>query len=527
MSSILEEIETKIEGLKTSTAKSNVGVVRETGDGVARIEGLSDVMLNEMIEFPDGVFGLALNLEETEVGAILLGETTKIAEGDQAKTTGKLLQVPVGKALLGRVVNTLGQPLDDKGPIKSETFYPLEKIAPGVIKRRSVNQPVQTGIMPIDAMIPIGRGQRELIIGDRATGKTTIAIDTIISQARLNKAAEDAKDTNYRPLYCIYVAVGQKNSNVARVLDVLEKEGAMPYSTIISAPASDTATNQYLAPFAGAAVGEWFMDNKMDALIIYDDLSKHAVAYRQVSLVLKRPSGREAYPGDVFYLHSRLLERAARMSDQFGGGSLTALPIIETQAGDVSAYIPTNVISITDGQIFFETDLFNSGVRPAVNVGLSVSRVGFAAAIKATKQVGSTLKLDLAQYRELAAFAQFGSDLDKVTQNQLNRGSRLTELLKQPQFAPLTWVQQVVIIYAGTQGLLDDLEVKDIRAFEDGLYPYMEGTQGQLLADIESKRALDDDLRKRLTGAINEYKQDFKAKLEDKNKEKQTAGAAA
>src|ERR1051326_1793949 len=369
MSSILEEIETKIAGLKTSTSKSNVGVVRETGDGVARIEGLSDVMLNEMIEFPNGMYGLALNLEETEVGCILLGDNTQIQEGNEVKTTGKLLQVPVGKALLGRVVNTLGQPIDDKGPIKTETFYPVEKIAPGVVKRRSVSQPVQTGIMAIDAMIPIGRGQRELIIGDRATGKTTIAIDTIISQARLNKAAEKEGDKNYRPLYCIYVAIGQKNSNVARALDVLDGGGALPYTTIISAPASDTATNQYLAPFAGAAMGEWFMDNGMDALIIYDDLSKHAVAYRQVSLVLKRPSGREAYPGDVFYLHSRLLERAARLNEQFGGGSLTALPIIETQAGDVSAYIPTNVISITDGQIFLEADLFNSGFRPAINVG--------------------------------------------------------------------------------------------------------------------------------------------------------------
>src|SRR5436853_1027940 len=357
MSSILEEIETKIAGLKTSTTKSNIGTVRETGDGVARIEGLSDVMLNEMIEFPGGVFGLALNLEETEVGTALLWYATEISEGHDAKTTGRLLSVPVGKQLLGRVVNTLGEPLNGKGDIKSETFYPLEKIAPGVIKRRSVSQPVQTGIMAIDAMIPIGRGQRELIIGDRATGKSTIAIDTIISQARLNKAAEEEGDKNYRPLYCIYVAVGQKNSNVARALDVLEREKALPYTTIISAPASDSATNQYLAPFAGAAMGEWFMDNGMDALIIYDDLSKHAVAYRQVSLVLKRPSGREAYPGDVFYLHSRLLERAARVSDEFGGGSLTALPIIETQAGDVPAYIPTNVISITDGQIHLETDL--------------------------------------------------------------------------------------------------------------------------------------------------------------------------
>src|ERR671918_175225 len=464
MSSILEEIETKIEGLKTATTKSNVGVVRETGDGVARIEGLSDVMLNEMIEFPNGVYGLALNLEETEVGAILLGDNTLIEEGDEAKTTGRLLSVPVGKALRGRVVNTLGQPLDGKGPIKSDTFYPLEKIAPGVIKRRSVNQPVQTGIMPIDTMIPIGRGQRELIIGDRATGKTTIAIDSIISQARLNKAAEDAGDKNYRPLYCIYVAVGQKNSNVARVLGVLEKEGAMPYTTIISAPASDTATNQYLAPFAGAAMGEWFMDNGMDALIIYDDLSKHAVAYRQVSLVLKRPSGREAYPGDVFYLHSRLLERSARLSEKYGNGSLTALPIIETQAGDVSAYIPTNVISITDGQIYLESDLFYGGIRPAVNVGLSVSRVGGSAQVRAMRQVAGKLRLDLAQYRELAAFAQFGSDLDRATQLQLARGQRMVELLKQGQYQPLPVEKQVAIIYAGTQGLLDDVPAEGIRA---------------------------------------------------------------
>src|SRR5438477_43382 len=383
MSSILEEIETKIAGLKTSTSKSNVGVVRETGDGVARIEGLSDVMLNEMIEFPNGVFGLALNLEETEVGAILLGESTKVAEGDEVKTTGKLLQVPVGKALLGRVVNALGQPVDGKGPIRNEASYPVEKIAPGIIKRKSVSQPVQTGIMAVDAMIPIGRGQRELIIGDRSTGKTTIGVDTIISQARLNRAAEAAGDKEYRPLYCIYVAVGQKQSNVARVVAVLEEADAMRYTIIVAATASDSATNQFLAPFAGAAMGEWFMDNGMDALIIYDDLSKHAVAYRQVSLVLKRPSGREAYPGDVFYLHSRLLELSARVSDEFGGVSLTALPIIETQAGDVSAYIPTNVISITDGQIYLETDLFYQGVRPAISVGLSVSRVGSAAQIKA------------------------------------------------------------------------------------------------------------------------------------------------
>ncbi|MDQ3626372.1 MAG: F0F1 ATP synthase subunit alpha, partial [Verrucomicrobiota bacterium] len=355
MSTILEDIETQIAGLKTSTTRSNVGVVRDTGDGVARIEGLSDVMLNEMIEFSSGVTGLALNLEETEVGAILLGDNISVKEGDEARTTGKLLSVPVGKGLLGRVVNTLGQPLDGKGPVRSETTYPVEKIAPGVIKRRSVNQPVQTGIMAIDAMIPIGRGQRELIIGDRATGKSAVAIDTIISQAKQNRAAEEGRLKDHRPLYCIYVAIGQKNSNVARAVAVLEANGAMPYTTIVSAPASDTATNQYLAPFAGAAMSEWFMDNGMDALIIYDDLSKHAVAYRQVSLVLKRPSGREAYPGDVFYLHSRLLERSARVTEEAGGGSVTALPIIETQAGDVSAYIPTNVISITDGQIYLET----------------------------------------------------------------------------------------------------------------------------------------------------------------------------
>src|SRR6202171_5980748 len=468
MSSILEEIETKIAGLKTTTTKSNVGVVRETGDGVARIEGLSDVMLNEMIEFPNGVYGLALNLEETEVGAILLGDNTKISEGDEAKTTGKLLQVPVGKALLGRVVNTLGQPLDDKGAIKSETFYPLEKIGPGVIKRLSVSQPVQTGIMAIDAMIPIGRGQRELIIGDRATGKSTIAIDTIISQARLNKAAEDQGDKNYRPLYCIYVAIGQKNSNVARALAVLEKEGAMPYTTIISATASDTATNQYLAPFAGAAMGEWFMDNGMDALIVFDDLSKHAVAYRQVSLVLKRPSGREAYPGDVFYLHSRLLERSARVIEKYGNGSLTALPIIETQLGDVSAYIPTNVISITDGQIFLESDLFYAGNRPAVNVGISVSRVGGNAQIKAMKKIAGTMRLELAQYRELAAFAQFGSDLDKATQEALARGARTVEILKQPQYRPMSVEHQVMIIFAVTNGFLDQVAVSEIKEWERG-----------------------------------------------------------
>src|SRR5512133_1631042 len=490
MSTILEEIESKIEELKTSTIKSNVGVVRETGDGVARIEGLSDVMLNEMIEFPNGIYGLALNLEETEVGAILMGDTTKVSEGDEVRTTGRLLSVPVGKALLGRVVNTLGQPLDDKGPIKTETFYPLETIAPGVIKRRSVNQPVQTGIMAIDAMIPIGRGQRELIIGDRATGKSTIAIDTIISQARLNKAAEDQGNKNYRPLYCIYVAIGQKNSNVARALAVLEKEGAMPYTTILSAPASDTATNQYLAPFAGAAMGEWFMDHGMDALIVYDDLSKHAVAYRQVSLVLKRPSGREAYPGDVFYLHSRLLERAARVGEKYGNGSLTALPIIETQAGDVSAYIPTNVISITDGQIYLESDLFYQGVRPAISVGLSVSRVGSAAQVKAMKQVAGQLKLDLAQYRELAAFAQFGSELDAKTQAQIDRGKRIMEVFKQPQYSPIPVEVQVAVIWTVQNGYADDVVIERIKEFQLTFAEFLNTRKPDLLRRIGQEKAL-------------------------------------
>jgi F-type H+-transporting ATPase subunit alpha len=506
MSSILEEIETQIAGLKTSTTKSNVGVVREAGDGVARIEGLSEVMLNEMIEFPSGDFGLALNLEETEVGVILLGDPTKVSEGDEVKTTGRLLQVPVGRALLGRVVNTLGQPVDNKGPINTDTFYPVEKIAPGIIKRRSVSQPVQTGIMAIDAMVPIGRGQRELIIGDRATGKSTIAVDTIISQARLNKAAEDGQLKDHRPLYCIYVAIGQKNSNVARTLAVLEKNGAMPYTTIISAPASESATNQYLAPFAGASMGEWFMDNGMDALIIYDDLSKHAVAYRQVSLVLKRPSGREAYPGDVFYLHSRLLERSARVTEESGGGSLTALPIIETQAGDVSAYIPTNVISITDGQIYLETDLFFQGIRPAISVGLSVSRVGSAAQIKAIKQVAGKIKLDLAQFRELAAFAQFGSDLDAATKARLDRGQRIVELFKQIQYSPIPVEEQVAVLWAMQNGYLDPVPVERVKEFQTKLQDYLQTRKESVLASIRTKKAIDKDLEAELATALNDFK---------------------
>src|SRR3974390_3036117 len=466
MSNLLQEIQAQIAGLKTATSKENVGSVREVGDGVAKIEGLTRAKLNEMLDFGNGVTGLALNLEETEVGAIILGDYTKINEGDEVRATGKLLQVPVGKGLLGRVVNMLGEPIDGKGPIKSEAAYPVEKIAPGIIRRQSVSQAVQTGIMPIDAMIPIGRGQRELIIGDRSTGKSTTCIDTIITQARLNKAAEAAGDKSYRPLYCIYVAVGQKQSSIARVISVLEEAGAMPYTIIVAAPASDSATNQYLAPFAGAAMGEWFMDNGMDALIIFDDLSKHAVAYRQVSLVLKRPSGREAYPGDVFYLHSRLLERSARVSEKYGNGSLTALPIIETQAGDVSAYIPTNVISITDGQIYLETDLFYQGVRPAVSVGISVSRVGSAAQIKAMKQVAGRLKGDLAQFRELAAFAQFGSDLDAKTQAQIERGKRIMEVFKQPPYNPIPVEIQVAVLWVAQNGFTDDVPVDKVKDFQ-------------------------------------------------------------
>src|SRR3989442_9257752 len=506
MSTILQEIEAQIAGVKTTTAKQNVGTVREIGDGVAKIEGLTDAMLNEMIDFGNGVTGLALNLEETEVGAIILGDYTSVKEGQEVRTTGKLLQVPAGKALLGRVVNVLGLPVDGKGPIKAETTYPVEKIAPGIIRRRSVSQPVQTGVMAIDAMIPIGRGQRELIIGDRSTGKTTIGIDTIINQARMNRAAEASGDKDYRPLYSIYVAIGQKQSNIARVISVLEEQGAMPYTIILAASASDSATNQYLAPFSGAAMGEWFMDNGMDALIIFDDLSKHAVAYRQVSLVLKRPSGREAYPGDVFYLHSRLLERAARMSDEFGGGSLTALPIIETQAGDVSAYIPTNVISITDGQIYLETDLFYQGVRPAISVGLSVSRVGSAAQIKAIKQVAGKVKLDLAQFRELAAFAQFGSDLDAATKARLDRGQRIVELFKQKQYNPIQVEEQVAVMWAMQNGYVDPIPVDRVKEFQFKLQDWLQTRKEGLLRSIRDKKQLDEDLESQLKAALEEFK---------------------
>jgi F-type H+/Na+-transporting ATPase subunit alpha len=510
MSDLLMQLEAEIEGAKTVAARQNVGVIREISDGVAKIEGVADAMLNEMLDLGHGITGLALNLEETEVGVIILGDYTQLQEGDEARTTGKLLQVPVGKGLLGRVVNTLGQPIDGRGPVKSEVAYPVEKLAPGIIRRQSVNQPVQTGIMAIDAMIPIGRGQRELIIGDRATGKTTICIDTIISQARLNRAAEAAGDKDYRPLYCIYVAIGQKQSTIARVISVLEQAGALPYTIVVASPASDSATNQYLAPFAGTAMGEWFMDNGMDALIVYDDLSKHAVAYRQVSLILKRPSGREAYPGDVFYLHSRLLERSARVSEKYGNGSLTALPIIETQAGDVSAYIPTNVISITDGQIYLESDLFYQGVRPAISVGLSVSRVGSAAQLKAMKQVAGQLKGDLAQFRELAAFAQFGSELDSKTQAQIDRGKRIMEVFKQLQYDPIPIEVQVAVLWAVQNGYVDQVPVERIKDFQAKLIEFVTTQKVELLATIGREKALSPTLGGSLKSAIEEFSQVWK-----------------
>jgi F-type H+/Na+-transporting ATPase subunit alpha len=510
MSNLLMEIEAQIAGAKLNGGKQNVGVIREIGDGVARIEGLSDAMLNEMIDLGHGITGLALNLDETEVGVVILGDYTKLEEGDEVRSTGKLLQVPVGKGLLGRVVNTLGEPLDGKGPVKSDVAYPVEKLAPGIIKRTPVRQPVQTGIMPIDAMIPIGRGQRELIIGDRSTGKTTICIDTIINQARLNKAAEAAGDKDYRPLYSIYVAIGQKQSSIARIISVLEEAGAMPYTIIIASPAADSATNQYLAPFAGAAMGEWFMDNGMDALIIFDDLSKHAVAYRQVCLVLKRPSGREAYPGDVFYLHSRLLERAARVGEEYGNGSLTALPIIETQAGDVSAYIPTNVISITDGQIYLETDLFYQGVRPAISVGLSVSRVGSAAQLKAMKNVAGQLKGDLAQFRELAAFAQFGSELDAKTQAQIDRGKRIIEVFKQPQYSPIPVEVQVAVLWAVQNKYLDDVPVERVKDWQAKLTEFLTLHKAELLQKIAHEKTISDALAGELKAAVDAFKQTWK-----------------
>jgi F-type H+-transporting ATPase subunit alpha len=510
MVDLLTEIEAEIAGVKATRAKQNVGVIREIGDGVARVEGLSDAMLNEMIDLGRGITGLALNLDQNEVGIVILGDYTELREGDEVRATGKLLQVPVGRGLLGRVVNTLGQPLDGKGPVQSDDFYPVEKLAPGIIRRRPVDQPVQTGIMPIDAMIPIGRGQRELIIGDRSTGKTTICLDAIINQARLNKAAEAARDKEYRPLYCIYVAIGQKQSSIARIVSILEEAGAMPYTIVLASPASDSATNQYLAPFAGTAMGEWFMDNGMDALIVFDDLSKHAVAYRQVCLVLKRPSGREAYPGDVFYLHSRLLERAARVGEKYGNGSLTALPIIETQAGDVSAYIPTNVISITDGQIYLETDLFYQGVRPAISVGLSVSRVGSAAQLKAMKQVAGQLKGDLAQFRELAAFTQFGSDLDAKTRAQIDRGKRIIEIFKQPQYNPIPVEVQVSVIWAVQNKYTDDVPVDRIKEYQRMLTEFLTTRKADLLRKIANQKALSDVLVQELKAAVDSFHKTWK-----------------
>ncbi|MDA0812087.1 MAG: F0F1 ATP synthase subunit alpha [Verrucomicrobia bacterium] len=506
MSNILQELETEIAGLKTSVTKSNVGTVREIGDGVAKVEGLSDCMLNELIEFPGGLYGLALNLEETEVGCVLLGTGQHIKSGDEVRTTGRLLQVPVGNGLLGRVVNTLGQPLDGKGDVKSDVSYPVEKIAPGIIKRKSVSVPVQTGIMSIDAMIPIGRGQRELIIGDRSTGKTTIAVDTIISQAKQNKAAEEGKLKDHKPLLCIYVAIGQKRSNIARIIKTLEDNGAMEYTVIVAASASDSATNQFLAPYAGAAIGEWFMDQGQDVLIVFDDLSKHAVAYREVSLVLRRPSGREAYPGDVFYLHSRLLERSARLSEDAGGGSMTALPIIETQAGDVSAYIPTNVISITDGQIFLETDLFYQGIRPAISVGLSVSRVGSAAQTKAIKKVSGTTKLDLAQFREMQAFAQFGSDLDEKTKALIQRGQRIVELFKQQQYQPKALEIMVATLWAMQNGYFDDVEVSKIREVQAKFETYLTDRKESLMVKIANEKAISEEILSELKTAAGDFK---------------------
>jgi F-type H+-transporting ATPase subunit alpha len=511
MSTLLQDIEARIHGLKSEAIRSNVGTVREIMDGVAKIEGLSGVAYNEMVEFPNNIFGLALNLEQTEVGVIVIGDYASIKEGDEVKTTGRLLSVPVGKSLLGRVVDALGYPLDEAGPIATKEFYPVEKIAPGIVKRRPVNQPVQTGIMAIDAMIPIGRGQRELIIGDRSTGKTTIAIDTIINQAKLNREGIASGDPEFRPLYSIYVAVGQKRATLARMIVTLQEKGAMQYTIVVAATASDSATAQYLAPFAGAAMGEWFMDNGMDALIVFDDLSKHAAAYRQISLVLKRPSGREAYPGDVFYLHSRLLERSARLNEQNGNGSLTALPIIETQAGDVSAYIPTNVISITDGQIYLESDLFYQGIRPAINVGLSVSRVGSAAQTKAIKTVAGKVKLELAQFRELAAFAQFASDLDAATRAKLDRGRRIVEIFKQGQHNPVALEIQTAVLWAIQNGFLDEIPAEQVKTFQEKLGDFLITRKTDTLNRIREKKELTDSLAQKLRAAIEEFAEIYKS----------------
>ncbi|MBL8181028.1 MAG: F0F1 ATP synthase subunit alpha [Blastocatellia bacterium] len=490
---INEIIRAQIENFDASMTVAEVGTVIKVGDGIAEIYGLEKVMAGELLEFPYGVRGLALNLEEDKVGAVLFGDFQKIKEGDEAKRTKRIMSVPVGDAMIGRVVDALGNPIDDKGEIITETYYPVESIAPGIIDRQPVKEPLQTGLKAIDSMVPIGRGQRELIIGDRQTGKTAVAIDTIINQK--------GKD-----VICVYVAIGQKASTVAQVRQKLEEFGAMDYTIIVNASASDPAAMQFLAPYSGCAMGEYFRDNGRHALTIYDDLSKQAAAYREISLLLRRPPGREAYPGDVFYLHSRLLERAAKMSDARGGGSLTSLPIIETQAGDISAYIPTNVISITDGQIFLESDLFNSGVRPAINVGNSVSRVGGSAQIKAMKQVAGTLRIDLAQFRELAAFAQFGSDLDKSTQDQLERGKRLTEILKQPQYVPMDVLEQVLIIWTVSNGLADDVEVTDLKRFEEELTTFMEEANPGILNTLREKKSIDDALKAEMKEAVEDFK---------------------
>lgn len=491
-------IEGQIQNYEQRVEMSETGTVLYVGDGIARVYGVSNAMSMELLEFPGGLMGLVLNLEEDNVGVVLLGDDTDIKEGDPVKRTGKIFSVPVGDAVMGRVLNPLGQPIDGLGPVDSKELSPVEIKAPGIIARKSVHEPMPTGIKAIDAMTPIGRGQRELIIGDRQTGKTAVCIDAILAQ----------KNTD---IHCFYVAIGQKKANVALVADTLRKYGAMEYTTIISATASEPASLQYIAPYAGATMAEFYRNNGKHALIIYDDLSKQAVAYRQMSLLLRRPPGREAFPGDVFYLHSRLLERAAKMSDSQGAGSLTALPIIETQAGDVSAYIPTNVISITDGQVYLEPNLFNAGVRPAINVGLSVSRVGGAAQIKAMKQVAGTMRLDLAQYRELAAFAQFGSDLDKATLSKLNRGARLVELLKQPQYQPMVDYEQVVSMYAATKGFMDDVPVDGIRAFETAFLEFMRTSKSALLDEIKEKKALDASIEEKLQAAIAVFKKDFKA----------------
>ena len=488
----------EIEGFDRAIQVAEVGYVASVGDGIARVHGADKTMAGELLSFPHGISGIALNLDEDEVGAVILGEADEIKEGDEVRRTGRIMSVPVGPKLIGRVVNPLGEPIDGKGPIDSQEFLPIERIAPGVIDRRPVKEPLQTGIKAIDAMIPIGRGQRELIIGDRQTGKTAIALDTIINQKG-------------QGVICVYVAIGQKRSTVAQVVKTLEDRGAMEYTIVVAATASDPAPMQYIAPYSGCAMGEYFRDNKGHALCIYDDLSKHAAAYREISLLLRRPPGREAYPGDVFYLHSRLLERASKLNDALGGGSLTALPFIETQAGDVSAYIPTNVISITDGQIYLQADMFNSNFRPAVDVGLSVSRVGGNAQVRAMRQVAGSLRLDLAQYRALAAFAQFGSDLDKASQAQINRGRRLVEILKQGQYQPLPVEKQVLIIYAGTNGHLDDLPVEMCLTFESELYRFLENAHQDLLAEIREKRILSDDLKARIEALMKEFKKQFLA----------------